>query len=190
VQPKNHTFLDFRQRTDALAASLGFHLEDLPETIGISRASLFSYRAGKTAISKKAWIKLEQAERAHGISASFKEQFMAASEESRLRLIASATLPEIYSLLPPDKQAEYATKWLDMNISQIKHEIYAFLLDAQTLAELIMERGPKRELIFFSKRVAASSILARRQVDLLLSWLRSSLNLDPGDSKEIRRKRK
>ncbi len=56
-------------RTDALAVRLGVHVQDLPESLGVSRASLFAYRAGKRPITSKAWRKLEAAERAAGIPA-------------------------------------------------------------------------------------------------------------------------
>ena len=67
MQGKYQTFLDFSARTDALAAKLEVDVQDLPEVVGFSRASLFAYRAGKARISEKAWLKLQSAEEAAGL---------------------------------------------------------------------------------------------------------------------------
>lgn len=67
MQGENQTFLDFSDRTDALAVRLGCDVQDLPERLGFSRSSLFAYRTGKSRISPKAWAKLEMAERAAGL---------------------------------------------------------------------------------------------------------------------------
>jgi hypothetical protein len=55
------------RRTDDLAVRLGVNVQDLPDKIGISRASLFSYRTGNRPLTSKAWAKLEAAERAAGL---------------------------------------------------------------------------------------------------------------------------
>lgn len=47
---------------------LGLNVQELPDVIGISRASLFSYRTGNRPLSSKAWRKLEAAEKEAGIS--------------------------------------------------------------------------------------------------------------------------
>ena len=46
---------------------MGRNVQDLPEILGIGRASLFCYRTGKRTITRKTWLKLEQAERAADI---------------------------------------------------------------------------------------------------------------------------
>ncbi|WP_457795381.1 helix-turn-helix domain-containing protein [Horticoccus sp. 23ND18S-11] len=51
-----------------MAEKIGLPLRELGERIGISTAMLFAYRSGKNPISVKAWKKLEQAERAGGLS--------------------------------------------------------------------------------------------------------------------------
>lgn len=63
MQEKKDTPLNFLRRTDALAVKLGLNVQDLTEIIGVSRASLFSYRSGLRRITSKAWHKLEAAER-------------------------------------------------------------------------------------------------------------------------------
>jgi hypothetical protein len=68
MQEKKDTFLDFSDRTDFLAEFLKLNLGDLPDLLGISRASFFSYRTGKRPLSKKAWVKLDALERKHGAS--------------------------------------------------------------------------------------------------------------------------
>jgi hypothetical protein len=68
MQAKNETFLNFLRRTDNLAVSKGLNVGDLIPILGLSRATLFSYRTGKRPISSKAWRKLEAAEKAAGIN--------------------------------------------------------------------------------------------------------------------------
>lgn len=74
MQGQSETFRDFSKRTEALALRLGVNVEDLIDVIGVSRASLFSYRTGNRPISSKAWAKLEQAEKEAGICTSFEEE--------------------------------------------------------------------------------------------------------------------
>lgn len=50
-------------RTDRLADSLGISLRELAVKMGLSKASFFGYRAGTIPLSRKAWAKLEEAER-------------------------------------------------------------------------------------------------------------------------------
>lgn len=68
LQEENETFRNFLIRTDLLARKLGVNVQDLPDVIGIGRASLFCYRTGTRPITAKSWLKLEAAERAAGIS--------------------------------------------------------------------------------------------------------------------------
>ena len=46
---------------------MGCQVQDLAERIGISRATLFAYRAGKAKVSDKSWGKLERAEASAGL---------------------------------------------------------------------------------------------------------------------------
>lgn len=62
MQPENQTFLDFSERTNRLALELSVSLEQLPAKMGISRATFFANRAGKSPISSKTWLKLEALE--------------------------------------------------------------------------------------------------------------------------------
>ena len=68
MQQKNETFRDFLRRTDALSVKIGCDIQQLPEKLGFSRASLFAYRSGTRPITGKAWRKLEAAEREAGMS--------------------------------------------------------------------------------------------------------------------------
>jgi hypothetical protein len=67
MQGENETPCDFLRRTDYLAEKLGITLDDLPDLLGFSRASLFGYRMGKRSITRKAWLKLTEAEKAAGL---------------------------------------------------------------------------------------------------------------------------
>lgn len=67
MQRENQTFLDFSERTDALAVRLGCSVQELPERLDFSRSSLFAYRTGKAKISAKAWAKLEKVEAEFGL---------------------------------------------------------------------------------------------------------------------------
>jgi hypothetical protein len=68
MQQKSENFLEFSERTEALAQKLGVNLNDLPPIIGISPAMLYANRTGKNRISEKTWRKLESAEATAGIS--------------------------------------------------------------------------------------------------------------------------
>jgi len=122
VQVENETFLDFSRRTDDLAARLGVNLEDLPEVIGISRASLFCYRTGKRKISGKAWSKLDEAERRVSKSISGPASVAAQrqdepSDASVRPSIQQLTLSEIFAFigrLPPEPQQKIIGGLLDM----------------------------------------------------------------------------
>ena len=46
---------------------MGINVQDLPDILGIGRASMFCCRTGKRPITRKTWLKLEAAERAAGI---------------------------------------------------------------------------------------------------------------------------
>lgn len=60
-------FLDFSRRTDVLAERLNVTLDEVAQRMGISRASLFAYRKGKSPISEKSIYRLQLAERQAGI---------------------------------------------------------------------------------------------------------------------------
>lgn len=52
----------FLYQTDKLAAALQCGIDELPDFLGVSRASFYGYRRGQRNISGKAWAKLEAAE--------------------------------------------------------------------------------------------------------------------------------
>jgi hypothetical protein len=58
------------ERTDALAFQMGLNVQDLTEVLGISRVSLFCCRSGSRPISRKTWLKLEEAERKAAVIAA------------------------------------------------------------------------------------------------------------------------
>lgn len=57
----------FLKRTDELARKLRFTHRELCSHLGLSQGSYFGYRTGRSALSSKAWRKLEAAEKAAGI---------------------------------------------------------------------------------------------------------------------------
>lgn len=61
------SFSDFENRTNALAAHLGITLDGLPPVLDMSRDMLFGYRKGRYPITRKAAVKLNNAEREAGI---------------------------------------------------------------------------------------------------------------------------
>lgn len=85
MQAENETPIDFLKRSDALALALQKNVQDLTEVLGVSRASLFSYRTGKRPITSKAWRKLEQAERAAGMLPPSPTYTQEAVKQNRLR---------------------------------------------------------------------------------------------------------
>jgi hypothetical protein len=70
MQAGNETSRNFLVRTDHLAARMGINVQDLPDVLGIGRASLFCCRTGKRPITPKTWLKLEEAERRAGVVAA------------------------------------------------------------------------------------------------------------------------
>jgi hypothetical protein len=62
MQPVNAEKRTFQHRTDLLAVQLGVNVNDLPKHLGISRRTLFAGRANDSAVSRKTWLKLEEAE--------------------------------------------------------------------------------------------------------------------------------
>jgi hypothetical protein len=174
----NQTYLDFSRRTDALASKLGIRLGDMPAKLRISRASFFSYRAGKNTISKKAWHKLELTERESGISPPLHEQLASAPANRKKALLGSAPLEEVVNLLPPDARKRIATTILDAQIDSIQINLIGFFLDAQALADLVKRKGSKSELNFFAQKVGESVKSSREMLELLVLQLRTALDLD------------
>lgn len=179
MQANKQTFSDFTARTDELAARLNVRLGDLPAKLGMSRASLFAYRAGKTPISNKAWHKLLRTERETGISPPLAEQISAAKVEQKGELIASASLEEILSLLPVDERARIASRYIDGHIEAMEWQMHGFFLNVQSLAELAAEKKPSRsELEYFTRTVDQSLEPCQKAWQSLVRQFRETLGLD------------
>lgn len=67
MQEQSDIFSEFSERSDNLAGKMGIRISDLPRKIGISTSMFYVYRTGKHPISRKAWLKLEAAEKAVGL---------------------------------------------------------------------------------------------------------------------------
>ena len=65
---------------------MGINVQDLPDVLGIGRASLFCCRTGKRPITPKTWLKLAAAEREAGIGqpASIEPEAQAQDEPSNI----------------------------------------------------------------------------------------------------------
>jgi hypothetical protein len=161
-----------------LASKLRVRLGDLPGKLGISRASLFLYRAGKSPISNKAWQKLELAERESGIAATLQEQLQSASENQKRELLASVSLDEVLDILPPLERKRLATAALDAKIDSIQINLIGFFLDAEFLADLVKTKASTSDLKFFAHKVDEAVKSSREMVDILVLQLRTVLGLD------------
>ena len=175
---EKQTFLDFSRRTSELAAKLGVRIGDLPAKLEISRASLFSYRAGKSPISEKAWHKLELAERESGTALPLYQQITSPSTSRERELLASASLEEVLRLLPQDSRRRIAVIILDAQIDSIQSKLIAFFLDAEALADLVKTKRSKSELKFFAQKVSQSVKPSRVMLEMLVLQLRTALGLD------------
>jgi hypothetical protein len=102
MQPETETFGDFLKRTDALALVLGLNVQDLPEVLDVSRASLFSYRTGNRPISSKAWRKLEQAERSAGITPEAASEPVRKGAKEMEHHRSGASTDDHFAGLPPE----------------------------------------------------------------------------------------
>ena len=145
MQANNQTFSDFLRRTDLLAEKLQLRLIDLPEKIGISKAMLFAYRKGTNPISGKAWIRLEQAERAAGLSPPVNERlYTAPTPEEKSRILESASYNEIFQMLPPEARNLLAQGRLD----SINGKILDYFNNAEFLAvavEMLLDKPDDKE---------------------------------------------
>jgi polyhydroxyalkanoate synthesis regulator phasin len=129
MQAENWTCLDFSRRTDALAVQLGRDVGDLPEVLGFSRASLFAYRTGKARISGKAWLKLEQAERAAEIRTASNKA--AGALTRRLAQTAQAT-----GTTEEEKQALFE-EWMDKEKMPMVEEIIHLRAEVKRLRRIV-----------------------------------------------------
>ena len=113
-QEKNDTSGIFLRRSDTLAQKLGVNVDELPDILGVSRASLYGYRRGKRKVSNKAWAKLEAAEKDAGISPAA----VASSELNR----EFVKIADQQGLTEKEKQAEYE-RLMDMKTPLIEEVI-------------------------------------------------------------------
>ena len=110
--------------------------------LGFSRASLFAYRKGKARITDKAWLRLEQAERAAGLSPTFAEQIQySTSPQESARIMESASWKEVFESLPDPVKAMVAKGRLDA----VHIKILDYLNDADELATLVLEEKERPE---------------------------------------------
>ena len=152
MQEINDTFRDFVRRTDTLAFLLGIDVGDLPEHIGVSRASLFRYRSGKAPISGKAWIKLAFAETNAGIA-------------TPLEQILDKALPQ-------KGMAETIRNMMDVGDwnENLDGQLKAFL-GQKALARSLLESWNSLENLlgnFFEQVQASESLAAGLRPDLVL----------------------
>lgn len=92
MQEKSESSLEFLERTDRLASSLGITVSELSGVMSLSNGMLFAYRTGKNPISKKAWLKLEAAEQKAGIGAKTPTAPVFESDVSGLRVLEAAAI--------------------------------------------------------------------------------------------------
>lgn len=121
MQEKKDTFLDFSDRTDFLAEFLKLNLGDLPDLLGISRASFFSYRTGKRPLSKKAWVKLDALERMHGVSRASPQTADLKSESSTVSKSPEKQPDETASQIKAlEAKVELLTRMVETLLGQTK----------------------------------------------------------------------
>jgi AcrR family transcriptional regulator len=95
MQDNIDTHENFSERTSALAHALGIDVGDVAEHVGVSRATLFRYRSGKSPIPTKALRQLGMAEREAGIRSSIEVSLAAAkSVEESNAILRTASLSE------------------------------------------------------------------------------------------------
>lgn len=92
MQEKSESSLEFLERTDRLASALGVTVSGLSGVMSLSNGMLFAYRTGKNPISKKAWLKLEAAERKAGIGAKTPATPISGPGVSELRVLEAAAI--------------------------------------------------------------------------------------------------
>jgi hypothetical protein len=123
--------LDYQKRTDALAAKLGVDINELPDIIGVSRASLFAYRSGRNRVSQKAWAKLTEAEEVAGMRV--REPGFTYGEDG---------LP-LEDPLPLESSKDREIEMLKKRVSDLESSVIALQKSALLLATRIIEESEK-----------------------------------------------
>lgn len=173
---KTWTHLDFTARTDVLARHLACDLGVVASLIGISRASLFAYRSGKSRITAKSWSKLEHAEREAGLKPPLREQLLAVTDEpTRTLLLESADMMELSEVVGRAPTRVLLTK---QQLSWFEFFSECFFVQAMSLAEVASKaaRAAKdkelaADLRHFSKVVRQDGETMENWVKVLISQL-------------------
>lgn len=92
MQEKSESSLEFLERTDRLASALGITVSALSEVMSLSNGMLFAYRSGKHPISRKAWLKLDVAEKKAGIGIKTPITPIQESDVSGRRVLEAAAI--------------------------------------------------------------------------------------------------
>lgn len=177
MQEKNWTHLEFTARTDVLAEHLACDLGIVAALMGISRASLFAYRSRKSKITRKAWSKLDHAEREAGLSPPLREQLVAASDEiTRARLLESADLGELAEIAGHKLTRGLLTK---QQLTWFKVHAEHFFVQSDCLAGMAAKAAryvPDKELAadlrHFSKMVKQDGATVEEWVKFLIAQLK------------------
>jgi hypothetical protein len=177
MQGENWTHLEFTARTDVLASHLACDLDIVANLMGVSRSSLFAYRSNKSKITRKAWSKLEHAEREAGLSPSLREQLITASDEiTRTRLLESADLVELAEVAGQKMTRELLTK---QQLTWFKVFAEHFFVQSACLAEMagkaarsLSDKELSADLRHFSKVVKQDGPTVEEWVRILIAQLK------------------
>ena len=164
MQEQNRSFSQFSLRSDLLSEHYRIPVAQIAGKMDISERMLFGYRTGKYPISKKAWRKLEQAEREAGLVPAFKEQFQAASGEEATRLLESATKKELFSVMPPEVRQllmEGSLEKMNMRMVDLILAADGLATTAKDFLEKPQSKQARADVIFFIKKIQADFRPAR-----------------------------
>lgn len=136
MQEENEDRESFVSRTNALVKYYGFDVGDLAERLGVSRATIFRYRAGKTSPPTRVLKKLAAIEREAGLTAPIDLLIAGAKTSQEISSIMNAaTLAERLSAYDLgstlwNQEFEGAVFEVDLNLA-------SFLMSVRELARLI-----------------------------------------------------
>lgn len=172
-------FDTFSSRTDTLATSLGCGIDDLPDVLGVSRASLYGYRKGRRNISNKAWAKLEQAEQAAGIGSDERDppEVQESDADKLIRLMDEMNLDDA-------ARAVMAGAVMKSTVDAWWNTVHEFWLNSGALATLSKKAAAhldgelKDEIELFSGLVLVQESMAIESLDSLRGVLLEMLGDD------------
>lgn len=175
MQPKNDTHVNFFDRTNELARFLRIDVGEVADLLGVSRATLFRYRSGKTSIPEKALKKLRAAERNAGIADPLTLSLAGAQNDAeREAILRGATLLDRLDAYPLGSnswimtlhEAIYSADTLLSSFAENSRDLSQLSLRA---GELISEQGkPAEELLALGRKVGWQS---RKVFELLDEFL-------------------